>query len=147
MAQAAHAATAVLEQYRDTSEVKAYLSDLGNMRKVVMEVSPICAWSVSVTTNSQASGERELSALAEKLDALEPRISYYLWVEQPYVSTPTSTSLSTAFTVSAASADFKGKYAHRHSSRSQPSSKSPQKDILRARYRSVEVASTSVYVL
>lgn len=40
MAQAAHAATAVLEQYRDTSEVKAYLADLGNMRKVVMEVSP-----------------------------------------------------------------------------------------------------------
>lgn len=39
MAQSAHAATAVLERYKDTSEVKAYLSDLENMRKVVMEVS------------------------------------------------------------------------------------------------------------
>jgi hypothetical protein len=147
MAQAAHAATAVLEQYRNTSEVKAYLNDLGNMRKVVMEVSSIHAWRVPVTTNSQASGERELSALAEKLDALEPRIPYYLWVEQPYVSIPTSTSLSTAFTVSAVPANRKGKHAHRNSSRSQPSSKSPQKDILRAGHRSVEVDSTSVYVL
>ena len=39
MAQAAHAATAVLAEYRDMEEVKSYLSDLGNMRKVVMEVS------------------------------------------------------------------------------------------------------------
>jgi hypothetical protein len=39
MAQAAHAATAVLEKHKDTAEVQAYLSDLPNMRKVVMEVS------------------------------------------------------------------------------------------------------------
>jgi len=39
MAQAAHAATAVLAEYKDNEEVKRYLGDLGNMRKVVMEVS------------------------------------------------------------------------------------------------------------
>jgi hypothetical protein len=38
MAQAAHAATAVLAEHKDLSEVKSYLADLGNMRKVVMEV-------------------------------------------------------------------------------------------------------------
>lgn len=41
MAQAAHAATAVLEKHKETPEVKAYLSDLDNMRKVVMEVDSI----------------------------------------------------------------------------------------------------------
>jgi hypothetical protein len=39
MAQAAHAATAVLAEYKGNEEVKSYLGDLGNMRKVVMEVS------------------------------------------------------------------------------------------------------------
>lgn len=39
MAQAAHAATAVLAEYKDLLEVESYLGDLGNMRKVVMEVS------------------------------------------------------------------------------------------------------------
>ena len=39
MAQTAHAATAVLERYKETPEVKSYLGDLENMRKVVMEVS------------------------------------------------------------------------------------------------------------
>jgi len=39
MAQAAHAATAVLAEHKDLPEVKSYLGDLGNMRKVVMEVS------------------------------------------------------------------------------------------------------------
>lgn len=39
MAQTAHAATAVLERYKETPEVKSYLDDLENMRKVVMEVS------------------------------------------------------------------------------------------------------------
>jgi hypothetical protein len=39
MAQAAHAATAVLAEYKDNEEVKSYLGDLGNMRKLVMEVS------------------------------------------------------------------------------------------------------------
>jgi hypothetical protein len=38
MAQAAHAATAVLAAHKDLPEVKSYLADLGNMRKVVMEV-------------------------------------------------------------------------------------------------------------
>lgn len=42
MAQSAHAATAVLERYKDRSEVKAYLGDLANMRKVVMEVCSCC---------------------------------------------------------------------------------------------------------
>lgn len=44
MAQAAHAATAVLEQYKDDENVKAYLSDLGGMRKVVMEVGVPCVF-------------------------------------------------------------------------------------------------------
>jgi len=39
MAQAAHAATAVLAEHKDLPDVKSYLADLGNMRKVVMEVS------------------------------------------------------------------------------------------------------------
>jgi len=41
MAQAAHAATAVLAEHKVLPEVKSYLADLGNMRKVVMEVIPL----------------------------------------------------------------------------------------------------------
>jgi hypothetical protein len=47
MAQAAHAATAVLAEYKDNEEVKSYLGDLGNMRKVVMEVSHLFECSVT----------------------------------------------------------------------------------------------------
>lgn len=39
MAQAAHAATAVLHENTELQSVKDYLSDLPNMRKTVMEVS------------------------------------------------------------------------------------------------------------
>lgn len=39
MAQAAHAATAVLHENAELQCVKDYLSDLPNMRKTVMEVS------------------------------------------------------------------------------------------------------------
>jgi len=46
MAQAAHAATGVLAEYKDNEEVKSYLGDLGNMRKVVMEVSHLFECSV-----------------------------------------------------------------------------------------------------
>ena len=53
MAQTAHAATAVLERYKDTSEVKSYLADLENMRKVVMEVNPMPA--PSLVTERHAS--------------------------------------------------------------------------------------------
>jgi hypothetical protein len=41
MAQAAHAATAVLAEHQNLPEVKSYLGDLCNMRKVVMEVSSV----------------------------------------------------------------------------------------------------------
>ena len=49
MAQVAHAATAVLAEYKDTEEVKSYLGDLRNMRKVVMEVSPLLECSVDAS--------------------------------------------------------------------------------------------------
>jgi hypothetical protein len=39
MAQAAHAATAVLHENADSPEVKEYLQNLASMRKTVMEVS------------------------------------------------------------------------------------------------------------
>jgi hypothetical protein len=47
MAQAAHASTAVLAEYKDNEEVKSYLGDLGNMRKVVMEVRHLFKCSVT----------------------------------------------------------------------------------------------------
>jgi hypothetical protein len=39
MAQAAHAATAVLHENAELQSVRDYLSDLPNMRKTIMEVS------------------------------------------------------------------------------------------------------------
>ena len=58
MAQTAHAATAVLERYKDTPEVKSYLGDLENMRKVVMEV---CLFSTKYEMVALATGQTRIS--------------------------------------------------------------------------------------
>ncbi|KAL7277798.1 peptidyl-tRNA hydrolase II [Trametes coccinea BRFM310] len=67
MAQAAHATAAVLHETRERPETQAYLDDLKNMRKVVLQ------------TPDQASIER----LAGMLSSSEPPVPYHLWVEQP----------------------------------------------------------------
>ncbi|KAI0628967.1 peptidyl-tRNA hydrolase II [Trametes polyzona] len=67
MAQVAHATSAVLHETRDLPETKAYLDDLKNMRKVVLQ------------TADQTSIER----LASLLSASDPSIPHHLWVEQP----------------------------------------------------------------
>jgi hypothetical protein len=72
MAQAAHAATAVMHVHEDHPDVKAYLAGENGqawrgMRKTVMEVRD----------------EDALRRLCAKLDGLEPKIPYHLWVEQP----------------------------------------------------------------
>lgn len=41
MAQACHACVAVVHTYYSDPDMQAYLKDLGNMHKVVLEVSPI----------------------------------------------------------------------------------------------------------
>ena len=72
IAQATHAATAVIHIHAFDPIVRAYLKgDDGlaylTMRKVVLEVA----------------GEKEMQDLAERLEGLEPRIPFHLWVEQP----------------------------------------------------------------
>ncbi|KAJ8462012.1 hypothetical protein ONZ51_g11173 [Trametes cubensis] len=67
MAQVAHATSAVLHETRDRPDTQAYLEDLKNMRKVVMQ------------TNDQASIER----LAGLLSTMDPPVPYHLWIEQP----------------------------------------------------------------
>ncbi|KAG9312185.1 peptidyl-tRNA hydrolase II [Chiua virens] len=68
MAQAAHAATAVLHETRDRKETMDYLADLGNMRKVVLQTPD--------TTTLQ-----KLSVL---LSGAEPfPILHHIWTEQP----------------------------------------------------------------
>ncbi|TBU39037.1 peptidyl-tRNA hydrolase II [Dichomitus squalens] len=67
MAQVAHATSAVLHETRERTETQAYLDDLKNMRKVVMQ------------TADQASIER----LASLLAAADPPIPHHLWIEQP----------------------------------------------------------------
>ncbi|KAF8575223.1 peptidyl-tRNA hydrolase II [Ramaria rubella] len=67
LAQAAHAATAVLHSARDLEDTKEYLSDLKIMRKVVL----------------QTANESSLVKLTTLLSAADPPISHYLWMEQP----------------------------------------------------------------
>ncbi|KAM5542981.1 hypothetical protein V8D89_003365 [Ganoderma adspersum] len=67
MAQVAHATSAVLHETRELRETQAYLGDLTNMRKVIMQ------------TANQASIER----LASLLAAADPPVAHHLWVEQP----------------------------------------------------------------
>ncbi|KAI0333011.1 peptidyl-tRNA hydrolase II [Cubamyces sp. BRFM 1775] len=67
MAQVAHATSAVLHETRDRPDTQAYLGDLMNMRKVVMQ------------TNDQASIER----LAGLLSQMDSPVPHHLWIEQP----------------------------------------------------------------
>ncbi|XP_034251371.1 putative peptidyl-tRNA hydrolase PTRHD1 [Thrips palmi] len=65
IAQACHACTAVTHLFRDDVHMQVYLSDLDNMRKVVLE----------------AENEKSLQELAAKLD--ENGVLHKLWIEQP----------------------------------------------------------------
>ncbi|OCH90612.1 hypothetical protein OBBRIDRAFT_793170 [Obba rivulosa] len=67
MAQVAHATSAVLHETRELPATQMYLSDLQNMRKVVLQ------------TPDRTSIER-LSAL---LASASPTIPHHLWIEQP----------------------------------------------------------------
>ena len=65
IAQACHAATAVIHQFYQHEDTQAYFGDLDSMHKVVLEVK--C--------------EEELKALESKL--IEGAIDHKMWIEQP----------------------------------------------------------------
>ena len=65
IAQACHACTAVTHLYRDDDHMKIYLSDLDNMRKVILE----------------ADSEKALKELSSQLE--EGGVLHKLWIEQP----------------------------------------------------------------
>lgn len=65
IAQACHACTAVFAMYKEDPHVVAYVQDLDNMRKVVL----------------QAKDENQLRSIGEKLK--EDGIDHKMWVEQP----------------------------------------------------------------
>lgn len=67
IAQGAHAATAVLQTTRDRPDTIAYLSDLPNMRKVVL----------------QTPTHDSLLRVSELLSALDPPVEHFVWVEMP----------------------------------------------------------------
>ncbi|CAL1711384.1 unnamed protein product [Somion occarium] len=67
MAQVAHATAAVLHETRGLPETQAYLEDLKNMRKAVLQ------------TTNQAS----LQKLSDLLSASTPPVPHHLWIEQP----------------------------------------------------------------
>ncbi|KAF8549968.1 peptidyl-tRNA hydrolase II [Imleria badia] len=78
MAQAAHAATAVLHETRERQETIDYLADLGNMRKVVLQTSDIST----------------LQKLSAALSDTDPSpIPHHVWTEQPE-NTPTCIALA-----------------------------------------------------
>ncbi|KAI0645223.1 peptidyl-tRNA hydrolase II [Trametes meyenii] len=76
MAQVAHATSAVLHETRERSETQAYLHDLKNMRKVVLQ------------TADQTSLERLVNLLSA-----EPLVPHHLWTEQPE-NVPTCVALA-----------------------------------------------------
>ncbi|KAI0691900.1 peptidyl-tRNA hydrolase II domain-containing protein [Cytidiella melzeri] len=67
MAQVAHATAAVLHETRGRAETVAYLEDLQNMRKAVL----------------QTADEASLKRLSDLLQSSNPPIPYHLWIEQP----------------------------------------------------------------
>lgn len=67
MAQVAHATAAVLHETRDVPETIAYLEDLKNMRKAVL----------------QTADEVSLRRLSELLSNATPPVRHHMWVEQP----------------------------------------------------------------
>ncbi|KAF9243231.1 peptidyl-tRNA hydrolase II, partial [Melanogaster broomeanus] len=76
MAQAAHAATAVLHETRERSETINYLADLKNMRK-----KRLTSHMYSVTQTTDASTLAKLSAALSSADPSP--IPHHLWTEQP----------------------------------------------------------------
>ncbi|KII95616.1 hypothetical protein PLICRDRAFT_34536 [Plicaturopsis crispa FD-325 SS-3] len=78
MAQVAHAATAVLHETGDRPETIAYLADLKEMHKVVLQTS-------------DESSLRKLSMLLEASSSSP--IPHHLWIEQPE-NVPTCIALS-----------------------------------------------------
>ncbi|KAI0741145.1 peptidyl-tRNA hydrolase II [Earliella scabrosa] len=67
MAQVAHATSAILHESRERPETQAYLDDLKNMRKVVM----------------QTADQTSIEKLASLLSACDPPVPFHLWIEQP----------------------------------------------------------------
>ena len=65
IAQACHASTAAIHLYYHHEDTIAYLSDLDNMHKIVLEVK----------------SEEELGKLGQKLT--DSQIDHKMWVEQP----------------------------------------------------------------
>lgn len=65
IAQACHACTAVVAMYKDDPHVTAYVEDMDNMHKVVL----------------QAKDEQGLRKIADKLE--NNGIDHKMWVEQP----------------------------------------------------------------
>lgn len=65
IAQACHAATAVMHQFYNHEDTQTYLSELDCMHKIVLEVK----------------GEQELQKLKDKL--VEGAIDHKMWIEQP----------------------------------------------------------------
>ncbi|KIJ07863.1 hypothetical protein PAXINDRAFT_18968 [Paxillus involutus ATCC 200175] len=73
MAQAAHAATAVLHETHGRAETIDYLADLENMCKVVLQAGDVH------TPDASALGK-----LSAALSSTDPSpIPHYLWTEQP----------------------------------------------------------------
>ena len=64
IAQACHATSACLHKYRQDPSTVKYLSDLENMRKVVLQVN-----------------EEELNTIER--DLVSSHVDFYTWIEQP----------------------------------------------------------------
>lgn len=83
MAQACHASTAVMHLYYEDPNTQAYLTDLDNMHKCVLEVVFFLklykissyVWFFKVTD------EPAIQALSQTLT--EKKIDHKLWIEQP----------------------------------------------------------------
>ncbi|KIP11335.1 hypothetical protein PHLGIDRAFT_18056 [Phlebiopsis gigantea 11061_1 CR5-6] len=67
MAQVAHATAAVLHETKDAADTLAYMDDLKNMRKAVL----------------QTTDEKSLRRLSELLLGASPSVPHHMWIEQP----------------------------------------------------------------
>ncbi|EGN92753.1 hypothetical protein SERLA73DRAFT_79321 [Serpula lacrymans var. lacrymans S7.3] len=89
MAQVAHAATAVLHETRTRPETIAYLSDLKNMRKVVLQAPDLpsllkLSSLLSAPSPAPAPASNPPSSMATgTIDQPTQAIPHHLWVEQP----------------------------------------------------------------
>lgn len=84
MAQACHASTAVTHLFYHDPNTQAYLADLDNMHKVVLEVFSYKIYQMyffHCWLFSKIADEPAIRALAEKL--VEKKIDHKLWTEQP----------------------------------------------------------------